>query len=133
MFANLSGLLMFSNIPFANVIGPLLIYFKTKGDSLSFALGHARNSLNFQITFSILSSILGIALIPVFFLTFSAIVASNGHTSDAGSLLASFLWLFLVLAVWGVVLLTNVALCIAAAVAAGNGHAFHYPAIPFVR
>ena len=52
--AHATGLLLFTNFPFANVLGALIVYLKVKGDTEKpFARGSAAAALNFQITWTI--------------------------------------------------------------------------------
>lgn len=133
MFANLSGLFIFAHIPFANVIAPLIVYLKVRSDRLNFALEHARNSLNFQITFSIFAFVFAIVWIACVIGSIGQLIALGDRTHDVGPPLAFFVTIFAWLAVWGCAVLVNVVLCILAAIAASSGRGFRYPAIPFVR
>jgi uncharacterized Tic20 family protein len=133
MFANLAGLLIFVHVPFANVVGPLLIYLKARADRLAFAVEHARNALNFQITFS-LFAVLTVVVMVACFISFAAEFAVlPEQAQSAGPPLAFFACLFVWLFIWGVALVTNIVLCVLGAIAASNGRTFHYPAIRFVH
>jgi uncharacterized Tic20 family protein len=133
MFANLAGLLIFVHIPFANVIAPLIIYFKVRGDNLSFALEHARSSLNFQITFSLFAFVAGIFLVACFVGTLGQIAVLGDQQQDLGPPLAFVASIFAWIGVWLSAVVVNVVLCILAAIAASSGRHFRYPAISFVR
>ena len=94
MFCHLAALAMFIGIPFAWVIGPLIIWL-IKKDDFAFVEDQGKESLNFQISVSIymlcclpLICLAGIGalLIPVIavadliFIIIGAINASNGQT-----------------------------------------------------
>jgi uncharacterized Tic20 family protein len=132
MFANLSGLLVFANIPFANIIGTVLIYFKVRNEKWPFALEHAREALNFQITISIVWFLCVILFVASLFGSL-AHMAIEGHgvatTAESIWFFASFGWLGLI---W-ITMLVDVIYCIVATVAASGERPFRYPAIPFVR
>lgn len=137
MFANLAGLLALFNIPFANLAGVLVVYFKVRGENWPFAREHARNALNFQITFSIVVLLVLIVGIAVWLATIFGVVMSSqeeqsqtlppeffGGFAIFGSAIA-----FLVLAQ-----LANVVCSILGAVAASSGRAFHYfAAVQFIK
>ena len=61
IFCHLSGLLLFTSIPFANVIGPLVIWLIKKED-MPKVNDHGKAALNFQISMTIYA----IACIPLF-------------------------------------------------------------------
>jgi hypothetical protein len=105
MLCHLSGFLgYFGIIPFASVIGPLVVWLLKK-DSSAFVDEHGKESLNFQITMSIayaLTLMLCLVIIGFFILP--------------------------ILGIWLVVLM------IVAAIKASNGEHFRYPlTLRFVR
>ena len=71
MFCHLAALAMFTSIPFANVIGPLIIWLIKKED-FAFVNDQGKESLNFQISMAIYSlvSTVTLCLGPVFFIVF---------------------------------------------------------------
>ncbi len=133
MFANLAGLFLLSHIPFANVIAPLLVYLRARDQHWPFALQHARASLNFQITFT-LGMMLGLVLaVASCGGAIAALIAQGNRIESDGPPLAFLVWLFVWIAVLLVAALANVFACVIGAIAASNGRAFRYIAIPFVR
>ena len=93
MFCHLAALAMFTSIPFANVIGPLVIWL-IKKDEMPFVEDQGKESLNFQISVSIyvlcclplmclagigafLAAAIGIA--DLVFIIIAAIKANNGE------------------------------------------------------
>lgn len=63
IYANAAGLLVFTNIPFANIIGTFLIWLKVKNDpAMPFARTHARAAFNFQLTWTLALFVLCCAL-----------------------------------------------------------------------
>jgi uncharacterized Tic20 family protein len=129
MYANLAGLLFLTGLPFAHILGPLVIYLKVCGES-AFAAAIARASLNFQITQTLWALVL---------VTAGAIVFSMAGLASAGSrhgqvstpILIAGLTFFVVLIPLGIV---NIASCIRGAIAAAKTEPFNYPfAIEFVR
>jgi uncharacterized Tic20 family protein len=102
MLSHLSGFLGYLVvIPFASIIGPLVVWLLKK-DSSTFVDEHGKESINFQITMSIFYAITWVLLFSIIF-TLIAIP------------------LFGLLGVWIVVLV------IVAAIKAINGEHFHYP------
>jgi hypothetical protein len=57
MICHLSALAMFTCIPFANIIAPLIVWL-VKGKESSFVQDQGKEAVNFQITMSIISLIL---------------------------------------------------------------------------
>jgi uncharacterized Tic20 family protein len=102
MLAHLSGFLGYLVvIPFASIIGPLVVWLLKK-DASTFVDEHGKESINFQITMSIFYAITWVLLFSIIF-TLIAIP------------------LFGLLGVWIVVLV------IVAAIKAVNGEDFRYP------
>lgn len=133
MFANLAGLLALANIPFANVAGPLFIYLKARKDQTAFVIEHARRSLNFQITFSILVMVVMIFAFIFWGTLIFSFAVENVHKHNEAPPLGFIAWFFGVAAFMLLAQLANVVLCVLGAVAASSGRTFSYPAIPFVR
>lgn len=133
MYAHLGGLLALTHIPFANIIGPLIVYLKVRDES-EFATYHAREALNFQITFGIFL----MAMIAFFvYWLFAAAAASAGGAGSFGDERTGLHFLT-GMVIFGFVLLaagiTNILCCILGAIAASAGRGFRYPInIPFVR
>lgn len=119
IYANAAGLLVFTNIPLANLIGALFVWRKVRNDpNFPFARAHAATALNFQITWSIFT----ICFIALLF----AIAAGAG--SRLTTLLPTIVVGYFALAV------LNVLLCIIGCARASDVKGYRYPlAIPFVR
>lgn len=135
LWANLGGVLALAGIPYANLIGAIAAYVKSSGGTMPFAHEHARRALNFQITYSIVVSLLLVGLIA-FWVPFMLTLASlPPHENGAAPP-----WLFRDVArFFGIVMLlvllqlANVVCSVFGVVAATNGHYFRYWAIPFLR
>jgi uncharacterized Tic20 family protein len=133
MFANLAGLFIFLHVPLANVVGPLVIYLSLRDRKMPFALEHARRSLNFQITFSLLYILAGAILVAALFGSIAQYVILASGVRDALPPFVLVFWGVLCIAFLLIALAVNVVFCVVGAVAASSGRAFHYPGIPFVR
>ncbi len=122
IYANAAGLLAFTNIPFANVVGPLLIWLKVRNDpAMPFAREHARTALNFQITWSLIFMLVVGIFVDLAFTT-------RGWIAMAPLVIWPLLGGALLL------LLVNVVLCILGCLRASDLRAFANPiAFPFVR
>ncbi len=119
IYANAAGLLVFTNIPFANLIATLLVWLKIRNNpEMPFARGHAATALNFQITWTIFTFCF-IALLV-------AIAATGGGRFAA--LLPAIVAAYFALAV------LNVLLCVMGCARASDVKGYRYPlSIPFVR
>ncbi len=111
MLCHLSPLLMLIGVPFLNLVGPLLIW-QIKKDEIPAVIEHGKESLNFQITATIVFLLLGFGVLAGFILTFVFIG-------------------FIILPVVGLLTLAAVigwlVLVVLAAVAANEGKAYRYP------
>ena len=98
MFCHLSALAMFTSIPFANIIGPLIIWL-IKKDDFAFVDDQGKEALNFQISLSIYSLVSAVTLCfpPLFIVIILALM------------------------------ITNLVFIIIASIAANNGQAYRYP------
>jgi uncharacterized Tic20 family protein len=127
--AHLSALVAVAGLPFGHVLGPLIVYL-IKGHESPFVGEHARASLNYQITLSILG-IIAILVGVGFTLGF---IANSASAQDAMYGIAfATLWISIgVVAL--VVLLLSVIFIIIGTLAAADGRPFTYPfAIRFLR
>ncbi len=97
MFCHLSALAMFTSIPFANVIAPLILWL-IKKDDFKFVDNQGKEALNFQISIAIYA----LACIPLFFIIIGA-------------------FLFMALAIF------NLVMIIIASIEANKGTAYRYP------
>lgn len=129
MAAHLSALVAVAGLPFGHVLGPLVVYL-VKGHESEFVGEHARASLNYQITISVLAIV---AVIVALAATFGFIVPlSNADSATAGFNLAA-LWI-----AFGVgslvVVLASILFIILGTLAASEGRTYNYPfAIRFLR
>jgi hypothetical protein len=120
-------------IPLLNILGPLVVWLSKKNQH-PLIDAHGKESLNFQISFTIYG---GIAAIVFLFLV--AVTCGVGFSSSS-STTASPLWqIGLVLGVGGFALfliigIVQLALVIVAAIRAKKGEFYHYPyTIRFLR
>jgi len=129
MAAHLSALVAVAGIPFGHVLGPLVVYL-IKGHESAFVGEHARASLNFQITLSILT-ILGVIVAVA--ATFGFIVPlSLANSSTVSFNLAALLIAFGV--AFLVVFLASILFIVLGTLAASEGRPYTYPfAIRFLR
>ena len=119
IYANAAGLLVFTNIPFANLIATLLVWLKVRNDpNTPFARAHAATALNFQITWTIFTfCFIGLLV---------SIAATGGGRFAA--LLPTIVAAYFALAV------LNVLLCVIGCARASDIKGYRYPlSIPFVR
>lgn len=93
MFCHLGGLALFTSIPFASVIAPLIIWL-WKRDSSPYVDEHGKEALNFQISMAIYGVIafilcfvlIGFLILPVLlitdlvFIVMAAIKANDGQS-----------------------------------------------------
>jgi len=134
MAAHLSALIAVAGLPFGHIIGPLIVYL-VKGHESEFVAGHARTSLNYQITISIaaiLAIVLGVVLFAVF-IGFAGLTSNNDTMTNAaaGSMVALWIGLF---AIVGTFFILSLVFIIMGTIAAGEGRPYTYPfAIKFIR
>lgn len=78
MFCHLAGLALFTSIPFANIIGPLIIWL-IKKDDYTFVNDQGKEALNFQISIAIyvLVSLVTLCFPPLFALIALALMVVN--------------------------------------------------------
>jgi uncharacterized Tic20 family protein len=131
MAAHLSALIAIAGLPFGHVVGPLVVYL-IKAHESEFVAEHARASLNYQITVSILGVVGVIAAVA----TMLGFIASGSaqQMSDTGTGLSFVVfWIAVAIAVL-LVLLLSLIFIIAGTVAASQGRPYTYPfAIRFLR
>ena len=78
-------------IPFGNILAPLIIYL-TKKDTMPFTTDQAKESLNFQITLSIVAIIniplcflcIGLIILPILIIVWIVFVIMAGLKANAG-------------------------------------------------
>jgi uncharacterized Tic20 family protein len=126
MLAHLAALAVFTAIPFGNIIGPLVV-FLIKKDEDPFVAEAGKESLNFQITFTIEAIILLLGYVVIFF---TYIVHAVTHPSAPGEVP----WFLLIIPALVALAIFDVISIVVAAVRTYNGERFRYPlAIPFIR
>ncbi len=131
MAAHLSALIAVAGLPFGHIVGPLVVYL-IKAHESEFVAEHARASLNYQITVSIVGFVGVIAAVAVML----GYIASGSaqQMSDAGTPLSlAVFWIAIAIAVL-LILLVSLIFIIAGTVAASQGRTYNYPfAIRFLR
>jgi uncharacterized Tic20 family protein len=129
MAAHLGALVAVAGLPFGHVLGPLIVYL-IKGHESAFVGEHARASLNYQITISVL----GIVAILVGVGFSLAFIAGSEPSPDAKYGIAFVtLWVALGAAAL-VILLLSIIFIIMGSIAASQGRPYTYPlAIRFLR
>lgn len=130
MGAHLSALVAITGLPFGHVLGPLLVYL-IKGNQSEYVASHAKASLNYQITVSVLL-IVGILVAAAATLAFvaSGMAANADNVNGIG---IGLLWLVVGIAVV-LGLLLSIIFIIAGTLAASEGRPYNYPfAIRFLR
>ncbi len=131
MAAHLSALVAVAGLPFGHVLGPLVVYL-VKGHEYEFVGEHARASLNYQITISILgivAAIVGVA----FTLAFLTNAPPDYAQPPGYGLGLATVWIAIGAAVLLVLLLSIVFIVLGSAAAAA-GRSYTYPfAIRFLR
>ncbi len=131
MAAHLSALVAIAGLPFGHVLGPLVVYL-IKGHDSEFVSAHAKASLNYQITISILGVIAMIAAIGGWFWFFFN-VADRTSPRDTSGFPFLVSWMVILIAVL-LVLLMSVVFIIMGTIAASEGRTYQYPfAITFLR
>lgn len=131
MAAHLSALVAVAGLPFGHIVGPLIVYL-IKAHESEFVAEHARASLNYQITVSIIGLIgILVAVAAMFGLIATGTMVHSEDTGYAASLVALWVTFGVVIAL---VFLFSLIFIIAGTVAASNGRPYTYPfAIRFLR
>jgi hypothetical protein len=130
MAAHLSALVAVAGLPFGHVLGLLVVYL-IKAHESEFVAEHARASLNYQITVSILGIVGIIAAVGVM-LGFVA-TSSGQQMAETNGVSFAVLWIAIAIAVL-LILLLSIVFIIAGTVAASHGRPYNYPfAIRFLR
>ncbi len=135
MAAHLSALVAVAGVPFGHVIGPLVVYL-ARGAQSPYVAGHARASLNYQLTISIVGLVAIIVGAIFFFGSMLAAMPAAEHSkaaSDALGLSIASIGLVVGLIVL-LCLVMSIVFIIMGTIAAGEGRPFTYPfAIRFLR
>jgi uncharacterized Tic20 family protein len=130
MAAHLSALVGGMVLPFGHVIGPLAVYLANR-DKRPLATEHAKASLNFQITLSIIYAVLIVALCVAYFGFIAAIVTSSQNQAPP---IGVFVPIIVLLAALIGVGLASIVFVIIGAVTASHGRPYRYPfSIDFVK
>ena len=131
MAAHLSALIAVAGLPFGHIVGPLVVYL-IKAHESEFVAEHARASLNYQITVSIVGVVGVIAAVAVMLGLIASGSAQQMSDTGTGVSLAVF-WIAVAIAVL-LILLLSLIFIIAGTVAASQGRTYTYPfAIRFLR
>lgn len=131
MAAHLSALVAVAGLPFGHVVGPLVVYL-IKGHESEFVGEHARASLNYQITLSILGVVAMIVAIA-WSLAFIINMPSRMYPETEYGLNFVALWFVLGIAIL-IVLLLSIVFIIMGTIAASQGRPYAYPlAVRFLR
>jgi len=134
MAAHLSALIAVAGLPFGHVIGPLVVYL-IKGNESPFVGEHARASLNYQLTVSLIGIGAVLAGIVAFFVFVVALAGQPERSPGANAGVASFVGLWVIVgAIVVLLLLFSLIFIIMGTIAAGSGRPYRYPiAIRFLR
>ena len=130
MAAHLSALAAIAGIPFGHVLGPLIVYL-VKGRESQFVGEHAKASLNYQITLSIL---VVVAIFACIALSLGYAANSTADNAFSGAAVTfGVLWFAIAIAAV-VLLLLSIVFIIMGTVTANEGRPYTYPfAIRFLR
>jgi uncharacterized protein len=134
MAAHLSALVAVVGLPFGHIIGPLVVYL-VKGGESAYVAGHARASLNYQLTISLAGIVAVVLGATFFFVTILTLAAADHsrHAPDAVALGVASLWLVIGMIVLSCVVF-SIIFIIMGTVAASEGRSFTYPfSIRFLR
>jgi hypothetical protein len=131
MAAHLSALVAVAGLPFGHIVGPLIVYL-IKAHESEFVAEHARASLNYQITISIVGFI---GIIVAVGAMFGLLATGSAIRSEATGYAASLVVLWIIFGgVVALIFLLSLIFIIAGTVAASNGRPYTYPfAIRFLR
>ena len=109
-------------IPFGNILGPLIVWATKKGTS-SFVDEQGKESLNFQISWTVYEIVIWVVAGAVFIPT--ALFEGDGM----GGVGMAFAGLIPLIGLWGLMMLLKCILVIIASVNAAQGKSFSYPFI----
>ncbi|HEX4014992.1 MAG TPA: DUF4870 domain-containing protein [Candidatus Cybelea sp.] len=131
MAAHLSALVAVAGLPFGHIVGPLIVYL-IKAHESEFVAEHARASLNYQITISIVGFI---GIIVAVGAMFGLLATGSAIRSEATGYAPSLVVLWIIFGgVVALIFLLSLIFIIAGTVAASNGRPYTYPfAIRFLR
>jgi uncharacterized Tic20 family protein len=132
MAAHLSALVAVMGLPFGHIVGPLVVLLVQRERS-AFVAAHAKASLNFQITVSLIALVLIAAMVVMWVTVIGAAAASSPARDDTlpAWLIASWFATILTFFAGAIAVLV---LVIVATVAASKDEPYRYPfSITFVR
>ncbi len=127
VLAHLSAIIGGFVVPFGNIAGPLIMYFSYR-DKKPLVAQHAKASLNFQITMTIVAILLIIAALIVYAILLVTVVAGSSDSGkptplSTGALIGIFAVVIACIAFFVWTFVQN----ILAAVAASKGRTYRYP------
>lgn len=129
MAAHLSALVGLAGVPFGHVVGPLVVNL-VKGHESEFVAAHARASLNYQLTVTIIfiiATIVGLGAM------FGFIIPMHTVSDSEAGLSIAVLWFSFLAGCLGLLLATLIFI-IMGTIAASEGRTYTYPfAIRFLR
>jgi uncharacterized protein len=129
MAAHLSALVGLAGVPFGHVVGPLVVYL-VKGHESEFVAEHARASLNYQLTITIVGIIAAIVGVAA---AFGFILPMHWASESTAGFSFAVLWFTFIFGALGIVLATLIFI-ILGTVAASEGRPYTYPfAIRFLK
>ncbi len=130
MAAHLSALVAVAGLPFGHVLGPLIVYL-VKGHESEFVGEHAKASLNYQITISIVGLIVILVAVAM---SLGFLINSTSENANVGPAIGfGVLWIAIGIAAV-LLLLFSLIFIILGTVAANEGRLYTYPfAIRFLR
>jgi len=127
MGAHLSALVAVAGVPFGHVLGPLVVYL-IKAHESAFIASHAKASLNYQITISIVGTIgVILAVAAWFWLIFSVALRSRGEQLPAAMPLGVVAFWVSVAVAALLIVLVSVVFIIQGTIAASEGRTYTYP------
>jgi hypothetical protein len=132
MAAHLSALVAVMGLPFGHIVGPLVVLLVQRERS-AFVAAHAKASLNFQITVSLIALVLIVAMVAIWVVVIGAAAATSSSRDEAlpAWLLASWFGMIFTFVAGAIAVLV---LVIVATVAASKDEPYRYPfSITFVR
>jgi uncharacterized Tic20 family protein len=127
VLAHMSAIIGGFVVPFGNIFGPLIMWFSYR-DKKPFVAEHAKASLNFQITTTVVAVLLRIVALIVYAILLVTVVAGSSDSGkptplSTGALIGIFALLIVCVGFFVWTFVQN----ILGAVAAGKGRLYRYP------
>lgn len=127
VLAHMSAIIGGFVVPFGNVFGPLIMWFSYR-DKKPFVAEHAKASLNFQITTTIVAVLLIIVALIVYAILLVTVVAGSSDSGKPTPLsTGALIGIFALLIVSVAFLVWTFVQNILGAIAAGKGRLYRYP------